>query len=69
MYLQLKCIARVHDIYEETAEKVVDEDVPNVSVLASGASGHSLNSLSFDQATDGDLPDQNGLYLTHKKGE
>lgn len=69
-HFQLKCIARVHDIYEEIIEKSIEEDVPNVNVLASGTSGHSLNSFqSFDQPQDGELSDQNGLYLTHQKGK
>lgn len=68
---QLKCIARVHDIYEESAERSIEEDVPNVNVLASGSSSHNINSYqSYDHPQDGELSsDQNGLYLTHQKGK
>lgn len=67
---QLKCIARVHDIYGESAEKLVEEEVPNVNVLASGTSSHGMNSYqAYDQPQDGELSDQNGLYLTHQKGK
>lgn len=67
---QLKCIARVHDIYDESAEKMVEEEVPNVNVLASGTSSHGMNSYqAYDQPQDGELSDQNGLYLTHQKGK
>lgn len=68
-YFQLKCIARIHDIYEESSEQMIEE-LPNVNVLASEKSGYSLNSIEpYDQPQDGELTDQNGRYLTHKKGE
>lgn len=60
----------MHDIYDESVEKLVEEEVPNVNVLASGTSSHGMNSYqAFDQPQDGELSDQNGLYLTHQKGK
>lgn len=56
----------MHDIYLESAERSVEEDVPNVNVQSSS---HNINSFSsFDHPQDGELSsDQNGLYLTHQK--
>lgn len=60
----------MHDIYDEAVEKLVEEEVPNVNVMASGTSSHGMNSYqAFDQPQDGELSDQNGLYLTHQKGK
>lgn len=65
MFLQVKCTARVYKIYEQSDEKLIDEDRP--TIMASGVSGHSMNMFPYDQQ-DGEMSDQNGLYLTHYKG-
>lgn len=58
----------MYDIYEEVAERSIEEEVPNVNVLASGSSSHNINSYqSFDHPHDGELT-SDGLYLTHQKG-
>lgn len=59
----------MHDIYEEIAERSVEEDVPNVNVLASGSSSQHINSYqAYDHPQDGELS-SDGLYLTHQKGK
>lgn len=66
--MQLRCIARIHDIYEEFAEKYIDEDIP--TLMASGTSGHNMDVFqTYDRPNDGGLGDQNGLYMTPQKGK
>lgn len=49
-------------------EKSIEEDKPKL--LASGTSGHNMDMYQpYDHPQDGELGDQNGLYLTHQKGE
>ncbi|KAL7740905.1 hypothetical protein ACLKA6_014067 [Drosophila palustris] len=57
--LKLKCSARIHDIYAQESEKLIEEDRPRI--LASGRSP-DMNMYPFDQP--GDVEDQNESYLT-----
>lgn len=59
--LQLKCSARIHDIYAQESEKLIEEDRPRI--LASGRSP-DMNMYPFDQP--GDADEHNELFLTHK---
>lgn len=61
-------MARIHNIYEQEVEKVVEEDRPKI--MASGVSSHNMHMYQqpYDQPQDGELSDQNGRYLTHYKG-
>lgn len=57
----------MHDIYEEAAEKIIEEDIP--TLMASGTSGHNMDVLqTYDRPNDGEIGDQNGVYMTHQKG-
>lgn len=60
--LKLKCTARIHEIYEQETEKLIEEDRPRI--LASGRSP-DVNLYPFDQPGDGEFDDQNEQYLTH----
>ncbi|XP_055923915.1 uncharacterized protein LOC129954197 [Eupeodes corollae] len=60
--LKLKCTARIHEIYEQETEKVIEEDRPRI--LASGRSP-DVNLYPFDQPGDGEFDEQNEQYLTH----
>lgn len=62
--LKLKCVARIHGIYEQNAEKLIEEDRPRI--LASGRSP-DVNLFPYDKQANGDLNEQNELYLTHYK--
>ncbi|XP_017155050.1 uncharacterized protein LOC108163992 [Drosophila miranda] len=59
--LKLKCSARIHDIYAQESEKMLEEDRPRI--LASGRSP-DMNMYPFDQP--GDVDEHNELFLTHK---
>lgn len=58
---QLKCIAKVHDIYEETVEKYIEEDIP--TLMASGTSGHNMETFqTYDRSKNDDVGDQKKYY-------
>lgn len=66
IFSQLKCVAKIHNIYEETAERSVEEDSTNVNGLASGSSAQNINSYqSYDHPQGSELS-SDGLYLTHQ---
>ncbi|XP_016962148.1 uncharacterized protein LOC108032684 isoform X1 [Drosophila biarmipes] len=58
--LKLKCSARIHEIYAQETEKVIEEDRPRI--LASGRSP-DMNMYPFDQP--GDVDEHNELFLIH----
>lgn len=68
--VQLKCVAKIYDIYEESAERTVEDDSTNGNVMTasgtSGASAQNINSYqSYDHPQGGELS-SDGLYLTHQ---
>ncbi|KAH8251411.1 hypothetical protein KR032_011177, partial [Drosophila birchii] len=58
--LKLKCSARIHDIYAQESEKLIEEDRPRI--LASGRSP-DMNMYPFDQP--GEADEHNELFLIH----
>lgn len=58
--MQLKCSARIHEIYAQESEKLIEEDRPRI--LASGRSP-DMNMYPFDQP--GDADEHNELFLIH----
>jgi len=56
----LKCSARIHDIYAQESEKLIEEDRPRI--LASGRSP-DMNMYPFDQP--GDMDENNEFYNMH----
>lgn len=65
-FLQLKCLAKIHNIYEESTERTIEEDLTNV--MASGSSAQNINSYqsyNHPHQQDGEL-NSDGLYLTHQ---
>ncbi|XP_055389383.1 putative actin-fragmin kinase DDB_G0287957 isoform X2 [Condylostylus longicornis] len=58
--LKLKCSARIHNIYQQESEKIIEEDRPRI--LASGRSPELNNLYPFDQQSDGEFPDPNEYY-------
>ncbi|EDV58066.1 uncharacterized protein Dere_GG24184 [Drosophila erecta] len=58
--LKLKCSARIHEIYAQESEKLIEEDRPRF--LASGRSP-DMNMYPFDQP--GDVDEHNELFLIH----
>lgn len=68
-FFQLKCLAKIHDIYEETSERTIEDDIANVNVLVPGPSSHKINSYqSYDHPQDVELS-SDGFYLTHQTGK
>nr|XP_032293579.1 cell adhesion molecule 3 [Drosophila virilis] len=59
--LKLKCSARIHNIYAQESEKLIEEDRPRI--LASGRSP-DMNMYPFDQP--GDADEHNDLQLPYK---
>ncbi|XP_064553955.1 uncharacterized protein beat-Ib [Drosophila montana] len=59
--LKLKCSARIHNIYAQESEKLIEEDRPRI--LASGRSP-DMNMYPFDQP--GDADEHNDLRLQYK---
>ncbi|KAL5281382.1 hypothetical protein ACFFRR_005027 [Megaselia abdita] len=57
--LKLKCTARIHDLYEQVSEKVIEEDRPRIL-----ASGRSPDNIYGDMSDGG-----NEFYLTHYVGK
>lgn len=57
----------MHDIYEESAEKYIEEDIP--TLMASGTSGHNMDVYQPYDRPQEEIGDQNGLYMTHQKGK
>lgn len=65
-FLQLKCLAKIHDIYEELAERSVEEDSTNNNVMETGTSVQNMKSYSsFENSQNGELS-SDGPYLTHQ---
>ncbi|ALC39900.1 beat-Ib, partial [Drosophila busckii] len=56
--LKLKCSARIHNIYAQESEKLIEEDRPRI--LASGRSP-DMNMYPFDHPSDNDLTNEQFL--------
>jgi hypothetical protein len=74
---QIRCTARVHDIYIQSTEKSIDEERPKVISAASSANSNSITnnnvnyaqSVPYDQFAldvDGDKRDS---FMTHIQGK
>ena len=48
---QIRCTARIHDIYWQTAEKTIEEERPRIFTAASSSNGNSngINSINWLQ--------------------
>lgn len=70
IFLQIRCMSRIHDIWNEFTEKMIDEDRPQVLLTSVSSVGPSVNFIHspYDQS----LLDTNDLtdnYMTHTQGK
>lgn len=63
LFSQLKCLAKIYNIYEETAEQTIEEDLSNV--MDSGSSSQ-INSYQLYNHPQGGELSSDGLYITHQ---
>lgn len=73
---QIRCTARIHDIYWQTAEKTIEEETPRVMHAASSSNGNSngnsinwLNNIPYDQYLGRDVGDKYDSQFQGKLGE
>jgi hypothetical protein len=62
----LKCTAKIHEIYWQSVEKIIEEDRPRI--LATGSSNSQSINMYHSAVYDGVLNDQDELFAKHYKG-
>lgn len=67
--MQVKCIARIHDVYQQSNERFIEEERPRVTSLAS-SNNHNNIGLTYNSYN----PDDNEIdgkenYLDNIKGK
>lgn len=75
---QIRCIAQIHDIYWQTAEKTIEEERPRIFTAASSSNGQTsssnsnnnninwLQNVPYDQYSANDVADK---YDSQFQGE
>ncbi len=63
---QLKCIAKIHEIYWQSVEKIIEEDRPRI--LAAGSSNSQSINMYHSAVYEGELNDQDEMLAKHYKG-
>ncbi len=62
----MKCTAKIHEIYWQSVEEIIEEDRPRI--LATGSSNSQSINMYHSTVYDGVLNDQDELYAKHYKG-
>jgi hypothetical protein len=67
--MQVKCIARIHDVYQQSNERFIEEERPRVTSLASSNNHHNNIGLTYNSYN----PEDNEVegkenYLDNIKG-
>lgn len=69
LLLQVKCIARIHDVYQQSNERFIEEERPRVTSLASSNNQHNNIGLTYNSYN----PDENEIegkdYIGNIKGK
>ncbi|XP_058123699.1 uncharacterized protein LOC131293294 [Anopheles ziemanni] len=72
--LKIRCMAKIHDIYQKSTERSIDEDRPRVISAASSANsngnGASVNAIPYDHFppyAENELDRKD--YMTHRQGD
>jgi hypothetical protein len=68
--LQIKCTARIHDVYHQSTERSIEEDRPRAIQAASSSNNNIyLGSPYLDVDNDiGDKKDNKDSYMTQFQG-
>lgn len=69
--MQIRCISRIHDIWNEFTEKIIEEDPPQVLLTSVSSVGPNVNFIHspYDQSLlDNEANDLTDNYMTHTQG-
>ncbi|KAG5674468.1 hypothetical protein PVAND_004437 [Polypedilum vanderplanki] len=67
--LKVKCIARIHDVYQQSNERFIEEERPRVTSLASSNHNHHNIGLSYNNYNPDDNDIDKDTYLDNIKGD
>lgn len=66
--MQIKCIARIHDIYQQSNERFIEEERPRVTSLASSNNHNHHNNLGYFNPEENEIEEKEN-YIDNLKGK
>jgi hypothetical protein len=63
----VKCIARIHDVYQQSNERFIEEDRPRVTSMASSNNNHNIG-LTYHNSGENEIEGKDN-YIDNIKGK